>query len=173
MRDPTTQGVQWLAASVMGTVTFLLRKHAQLALNGALYQVWTPPLSPGVKIVMPTTAQEIWNGITAWWQQTTWTGWLIFIGCGAVAGLLLRARYKAIEESALRSAWFLPALALLALIMVDYSPAVLWWWMHIPGARLWALFLLIAFVFVVNLMWAALLEKAVAALDRRIPEWLA
>lgn len=167
------QGVHWLAAVLAGVVTFLLRKHVQLLLDGALYQVWTPPLPPGVHVVMFTTTQEMWNAILRWWQQTTWTGWLIFIGCGAAAGLLLRARCLTEKESPLRSAWLLPAVALAVLILVDYSPAVLWWWMHIPGARLWALFLLVVFVFAVNLIWAALLEKLILSLDRRIPAWLA
>lgn len=167
------QGVHWLAAAVAGVVTFLLRKQAQLVLNGALYQVWTPPLPPVVKIAMPTTTQEIWNGITGWWQQTTWTGWLLFIGYGALAGLLLHARCRAEDESVLRNMWLLPGLALATLIIVDYPPAMLWGWMHVPGARLWALFLLNVFVFAINLIWAALLEKLILFLNRGIPEWLA
>lgn len=167
------QGTQQLVAAVTGVVTLLLRKHVQLALNGALYPVWTPPLPPGVRITMPTATQEIWNGIAAWWQQTTWTGWLIFIGCGTLAGLLLHGRCNAGDESVVKRAWLVPALALAILVIVDYSPAVLWGWMHVPGVRLWALFLLIVLVFIVNFIWAALLEMAISFLDRRIPEWLA
>ncbi len=167
------QGVHWLAVVVTGVVTFLLRKHVQLVLDGALYQVWTPPLPPGVHVVMFTTAQEMWNAILRWWQQTTWAGWLIFIGYGAVAGLLLRARCRAEDESVLRNMWLVPGLALATLIIVDYPPAMLWGWMHVPGARLWALFLLIGLVFAVNLIWAALLEKLILSLEKGIPEWLA
>jgi len=167
------QGVHWLAAVIAGVVTFLLRKHVQLVLDGALYQVWTPPLPPGVHIVMFTTTQEMWGAILRWWQQTTWAGWLLFLACGATAGLLLRARCGAKEGSVLGSTWLIPALALAALIVADYPPAVLWGLMHVPGVRLWALFVLIGLVFAVNLIWAALLEKLILSLERRIPEWLA
>ncbi len=173
MGKQSMQGVQWLAAALAGAVTFFLRKQVQLLLDGALYQVWAPPLPPGVKIAMPTTTQEMWNALARWWQQVTLGGWLLFIGGGVAAGLLLYARCRADEGNILQNIWLVPALALAALVVVDYPPAVLWTWMHVQGARLWALFLLLALVLVVNLLWAALLEKTVLILEERIPEWLA
>jgi hypothetical protein len=164
--------VHWLAAVLAGVVTFLLRKHAQLVLDGALYLVWTPPLPSGVHIVMFTTTQEMWNAVLRWWQQTTWVGWLWFIACGAAAGWLLRARLEAKDGSILGSAWLIPGLAIAALIVADYHPATLWSLIHVPGVRLWALLLLIGLVFAVNLVWAALLERLILFLDRKIPEWL-
>jgi hypothetical protein len=79
---------------------------------------------------------------------------------------------EAKDGSILGSAWLIPGLAIAALIVADYHPATLWSLIHVPGVRLWALLLLIGLVFAVNLVWAALLERLILFLDRKIPEWL-
>jgi hypothetical protein len=160
--------IGWLAAAVVGSVTYVLRKTLQVALDGALYQVWTtpPPLEP--RIIMSSPLLEMQWALIRWWHYLSPVEWVTLVILGAAMGVLLRARCCETVSQVLRSGWLIPVCAFL-LLWVDYHPAML----LDRRIALGGFVLLLVLVFALNLVWAGLLEKTIRFLDRRIPEWLA
>jgi len=165
------QSVGWLVAAVMGAITYVMRTALVVALNGALYQIWTVPPPPEPPIERLSPLQEIQISLLTWWYEMSLTGWFKLIVLGAGLGVLLRVRCRRKEHPLLGSNWLLLATAFL-ILWVDYPPALM---VQVQQGVIAAggFLLLLVLVFALNVVWAGLLEKSIITLDRRIPEWLA
>jgi uncharacterized membrane protein YkvA (DUF1232 family) len=162
--------IGWLVAVAAGCCTYVVRKALQVALNGALYQVWTVPPPPEPRIEMLPPLQEMWGALITWWNQVSLSDWLMLLMLGAGAGMLLRLRCQRQEDALLQSGWLLIAMALIVL-PIDYPPQLLRGIQD--GVIAPAGFsLLIMLVLALNLVWVGVLEKIILILERRIPEWL-
>ncbi|GIV21247.1 MAG: hypothetical protein KatS3mg023_2998 [Armatimonadota bacterium] len=164
------QSVGWLVAAVMGAITYVMRTVLVVALNGALYQIWTVPPPPEPPIERLSPLQEMQMSLLTWWYETPLTGWLQLVLMGAALGILLRIRCQRKEHPLLGSNWLLLVTAFL-ILWVDYPPALM---VQVPQGIIAAggFLLLLVLVFALNVVWVGLLEQSITVLDRRIPEWL-